>query len=63
MPLSWRLPLLVSSARNPVPESVAAALSLSVSGIAFLAGYGIESVFNMLEGLVNRVFVAQQPQR
>jgi hypothetical protein len=44
-------------------ESVAAALSLSASGIAFLAGYGVESVFNMLEGLVNRVFVAQQPQR
>jgi hypothetical protein len=44
-------------------ESVAAALSLSASGIAFLAGYGVEGVFNMLEGLVSRVFVAQQPQR
>jgi hypothetical protein len=40
-------------------ESVAAALSLSASGIAFLAGYGVEGVFNMLEQLVNRVFVAQ----
>jgi hypothetical protein len=40
-------------------ESVAAALSLSASGIAFLAGCGVEGVFNMLEQLVNRVFVAQ----
>jgi hypothetical protein len=40
-------------------ESVAAALSLSASGIAFLAGYGVEGVFNMLEQLVSRVFVAQ----
>jgi hypothetical protein len=40
-------------------ESVAAALSLSASGIAFLAGYGVEGVFNMLEQLVNRMFVAQ----
>jgi hypothetical protein len=44
-------------------ESVAAALSLSASGIAFLAGYGVEGVFNMLEGLVSRVFVAPQPER
>jgi hypothetical protein len=44
-------------------ESVAAALSLSASGIAFLAGYGVDGVFNMLEGLVSRVFVAQQPQK
>ena len=44
-------------------ESVAAALSLSASGIAFLAGYGVEGVFNMLEGLVSRVFVAQQTPR
>jgi hypothetical protein len=43
--------------------SVAAALSLSASGIAFLAGYGVEAVFNMLEGLVSRVFVAQQSHR
>jgi len=43
-------------------ESVAAGLSLSASGIAFLAGYGVEGVFTMLEGLVSRVFVAQQPQ-
>lgn len=35
-------------------------LSLSASGIAFLAGFGVEGVFTMLEGLVSRVFASQQ---
>jgi hypothetical protein len=41
-------------------QSVGAALSLSASGIAFLAGFGVEGVFNMLQELVTRVFVAQK---
>jgi hypothetical protein len=41
-------------------ERVSAALSLSASGIAFLAGFGVEGVFNMLQGMVGRVFVADQ---
>ena len=44
-------------------QSAASALSLSASGIAFLAGYGVEGVFKMLEDLVSRVFVTQQSQR
>jgi hypothetical protein len=35
-------------------------LSLSASGVAFLAGFGVEGVFTMLEGLVSRVFPSQQ---
>jgi hypothetical protein len=35
-------------------------LSLSASGIAFLAGFGVEGVFTMLEGLVSRVFPSEQ---
>jgi hypothetical protein len=45
-------------------HSVSAALSLSVSGIAFLAGFGVEGVFSMLQTLVSRVFVvAEEAQK
>jgi hypothetical protein len=44
---------------NPA-QSVSAALSLSVSGIAFLAGFGVEGVFSMLQTLVTRVFVVSE---
>jgi hypothetical protein len=33
-----------------------AAVTLSASGIAFLAGYGVEGVFRMLDALINHVF-------
>jgi hypothetical protein len=33
-----------------------AAVTLSASGIAFLAGYGVEGVFKMLDTLINKVF-------
>lgn len=43
----------------PAPAGVtplAGALTLSASGIAFLAGFAVETVFTMLQGLVSRVF-------
>jgi hypothetical protein len=36
---------------------------LSVSGIAFLAGFGVEGVFSMLQTLVSRVFIAAEEAR
>jgi hypothetical protein len=38
-------------------QNLVAALSLSASGIAFLAGFGVEGVFSMLQQVVSRVFV------
>jgi hypothetical protein len=35
-------------------------LTLSASGVAFLAGFGVEGVFTMLESLVGRVFASEQ---
>ncbi len=35
-------------------------LGSSASGLAFLAGFGAEAVFTMLQNLVERVFVAQR---
>jgi hypothetical protein len=37
-------------------------LSLSASGVAFLAGFGVEGVFSLLESLVTRVFASEQPR-
>jgi hypothetical protein len=58
---------LFSSATAPLDagpaQSVSAALSLSVSGIAFLAGFGVEGVFSMLQTLVSRVFVVADEAR
>jgi hypothetical protein len=31
---------------------------MSASGVAFLAGFGVEGVFSMLQSLVARVFAA-----
>jgi hypothetical protein len=41
-------------------QSVSAVLSLTTSGIAFLAGFGVEGVFSMLRALVGRVFVVAE---
>jgi hypothetical protein len=52
--------LLFSSAGvipSSAPSNLASALTLSGSGIAFLAGFGVEGVFSMLQSLVSRVFV------
>jgi hypothetical protein len=44
-------------------QTVSAALSLSVSGLAFLAGFGVEGVFGMLQTVVSRVFVVAEEAR
>jgi hypothetical protein len=57
---------LFFSAYSPaqVPATGAAdligSLTLSASGVAFLAGFGVEGVFTMLESLVGRVFASEQ---
>jgi hypothetical protein len=33
-----------------------AAVTLTASSVAFLAGYGVEAVFKMLDGLMNLLF-------
>jgi hypothetical protein len=40
-----------------------AAVTLSASGIAFLAGYGVETVFGMLDGLINHVFKIKEDRK
>jgi hypothetical protein len=42
---------------SAAPSNLVSALTLSGSGIAFLAGFGVEGVFSMLQSLVSRVFV------
>ena len=37
-------------------QTLVASLSLSASGIAFLAGFGVEAVLKLLQDLVMRVF-------
>ena len=58
--------LLVSSYAPPpsagVQSSLIASLTLSASGLAFLAGFGVEGVFSMLQTLVRRVFPAENPR-
>lgn len=56
---------LFFSSAGPMPgtlsSSPAAALvsslTLTASGVAFLAGFGVETVFTMLQSLIDRVFV------
>ena len=40
-----------------------AAVTLSASGIAFIAGYGVEGVFKMLDTLVNHLFRTTEEQK
>jgi hypothetical protein len=40
-----------------------AAVTLSASGVAFLAGYGVEGVFKMLDTLINKVFTNSDGQK
>jgi hypothetical protein len=58
---------LFFSAYGPPPSPQAtgtttdliSSLTLSASGVAFLAGFGVEGVFRMLESLVGRVFASE----
>jgi len=58
--------LLVSSYAPPPPAGVQSglfvSLTLSASGLAFLAGFGVEGVFSMLQGLARRMFSAEAPR-
>lgn len=55
---------LFFSSTNPVAvpagAGLADAISLSASGIAFIAGFGVEGVFSMLDSLVRRIFSGDQ---
>ena len=58
--------LLVSS-YAPLPQAGAqsgliVSLTLSASGLAFLAGFGVEGVFSMLQTLVRRMFSGDVPR-
>ena len=43
---------------SAAPSSLVGSLTLSASLIAFLAGFGAEAVFSLLQTLVQRVFAA-----
>jgi hypothetical protein len=49
-------PVAQAPTTTPSVGALASALSLTASGIAFLAGFGVEGVFSMLESVVRRVF-------
>jgi len=58
---------LFFSAYTPPPPTAAGtstsligSLALSASAVAFLAGFGVEGVFSMLESLVGRVFASER---
>jgi hypothetical protein len=56
---------LAFSSTVPAPDKtvtdLVASLSLTASGISFLAGFGVEGVFDMLGQVVKRVFPSQLP--
>jgi hypothetical protein len=56
----------VSSYAPPPPAGVQSglfvSLTLSASGLAFLAGFGVEGVFSMLQALSRRMFSAEAPR-
>ena len=44
----------------PAGAALADSITLSASGLAFIAGFGVEGVFGMLDTLVRRIFSADQ---
>ena len=56
---------LFFSAYGPMPNpalttstaALVSSLTLTASGIAFLAGFGVETVFTMMQATINRIFV------
>jgi len=49
-----------SASGTPTPGLFVASLTLSASGLAFLAGFGAEAVFMLLQALIGRVFATQR---
>ena len=52
-------PIQAQPAAGAAGSDLLSALTLSASGLAFLAGFGVEGVFSALQGLVQRVFPAK----
>ena len=50
------VPVTQAPTSTPTVGALVSALSLSASGIAFLAGFGVDAVFSMLKSLIRRVF-------
>jgi hypothetical protein len=50
--------LIISTSGSPVQgvSNVAGAVTLSATALAFLAGYGAEAFFSMIDDLLKRVF-------
>ncbi len=48
------------NAAAPAGAALADSITLSASGLAFIAGFGVEGVFGMLDSLVRRIFSADQ---
>ncbi len=52
-------PIQAQQATTGAGSDLLSSLTLSASGLAFLAGFGVEGVFNTLQELVQRVFPAK----
>ncbi len=49
------------TATEAVGSALIGALTLTASGVAFLAGFGVETVFSLLQSLIARVFTVPPP--
>jgi hypothetical protein len=54
------MPLLPPSSGSTPPNSLVGSLTFSASLITFLAGFGAEAVFTLLQNLVDRVFAVEK---
>ena len=52
---------LMVTPSSAVPVSAGLPLTLSAAGLAFLAGYGADAFFGMIDGLLTRVFAPNPP--
>jgi hypothetical protein len=57
--------LFINSSAGPAQVSGigGAAVTLSASAIAFLAGYGVEVVFRILDAMINHIFRSREASR
>ncbi len=52
-----------ATATEAVGSALIGALTLTASGVAFLAGFGVETVFSLLQSLIARVFTLPVPAK
>ncbi len=52
-----------ASTTEAVGSALIGALTLTASGVAFLAGFGVETVFSLLQSLIARVFTLPAPAK